>query len=52
MKNRNFTTTKISIIYFRCGYVEIPSEYSIEIDSMLDLTIAEQILSQELLNLN
>ena len=43
---------KFQLFIFRCGYVEIPSEYSIEIDSMLDLTIAEQILSQELLNLN
>jgi len=35
----------------RCGYVEIPAEYSIEIDSILDIAVAEQILAQDLLHL-
>jgi len=35
----------------RCGYVEVPTEYSLEIDSILDLAVAEQILAQDLLHL-
>jgi len=36
----------------RCGYVEIPAEHSIEIDTVVDLLTAEQILNQELLNIS
>ena len=28
----------------RCGYVEIPAEYSVEIDSPFDLAFAEQVM--------
>ena len=35
----------------RCGYVEIPQEYSIEIDTPFDLAFAEQVLSQEYIQL-
>lgn len=35
----------------RCGYVEIPPEYSVEIDSPFDLAFAEQVLSQEYIQL-
>jgi len=31
----------------KCGYVEIPAEYSIDIDSPFDLAFAEQVLSQD-----
>ena len=34
-----------------CGYVEIPQEYSIEIDTPFDLAFAEQVLSQEYIQL-
>ena len=30
-----------------CGFVEIPQEYSIEIDTPFDLAFAEQVLSKE-----
>ena len=30
----------------RCGYVEVPSEYSVEIDSPFDLAFAEQVINQ------
>ena len=29
--------------FFRIGYVEIPEEYSMDIDTKIDLLIAEQI---------
>ena len=35
----------------RCGYVEIPQEYSVEIDSPFDLAFAEQVLSQQYIQL-
>lgn len=35
----------------RCGHVEIPQEYSIEIDTPFDLAFAEQVLSQEYIQL-
>ena len=35
----------------KCGYVEIPQEYSIEIDSPFDLAFAEQVLSKEYIQL-
>jgi len=35
----------------RCGHVEIPPEYSIEIDTPFDLAFAEQVLSQEYIQL-
>ena len=35
----------------RCGYVEIPEEFSIEIDTPFDLAFAEQVLSQEYIQL-
>jgi len=35
----------------RCGYVEVPSEYSVEIDSPFDLAFAEQVLSKEYIEL-
>ena len=34
-----------------CGFVEIPQEYSIEIDSPFDLAFAEQVLSKEYIQL-
>jgi len=35
----------------KCGYVEIPQEYSVEIDSPFDLAFAEQVLSQQYIQL-
>lgn len=35
----------------KCGFVEIPQEYSIEIDSPFDLAFAEQVLSKEYIQL-
>ena len=35
----------------RCGHVEIPPEYSTEIDTPFDLAFAEQVLSQEYIQL-
>ena len=35
----------------KCGYVEIPPEYSIEIDTPFDLAFAEQVLSQDYIQL-
>ena len=35
----------------KCAYVEIPAEYSIDIDSPFDLAFAEQVLSQEYIQL-
>ena len=35
----------------KCGYVEIPAEYSVDIDSPFDLAFAEQVLSQEYIQL-
>lgn len=34
-----------------CGFVEIPQEYSIEIDTPFDLAFAEQVLSKEYIQL-
>ena len=34
----------------RCGYVEIPAEYSVEIDSPFDLAFAEQVMYSTLLS--
>ena len=34
-----------------CGYVETPQEYSIEIDSAFDLAFAEQVASQDYIQL-
>ena len=35
----------------KCGFVEIPQEYSVEIDTPFDLAFAEQVLSQEYIQL-
>ena len=35
----------------KCGYVEIPPEYSVDIDSPFDLAYAEQVLSQKYIQL-
>jgi len=35
----------------KCAYVEIPAEYSVDIDSPFDLAFAEQVLSQEYIQL-
>ena len=35
----------------KCGFVEIPQEYSVEIDSPFDLAFAEQVLSKEYIQL-
>ena len=35
----------------KCGYVETPQEYSLQIDSPFDLAFAEQVLSQEYIQL-
>ena len=32
-----------NVFIFRIGYVEIPEEYSMDIDTKIDLLIAEQI---------
>ena len=35
----------------KCAYVETPQEYSLQIDSPFDLAFAEQVLSQEYIQL-
>jgi len=35
----------------RCGYVEVPAEYSVEVDTPFDLAFAEQVLSKEYIEL-
>ena len=35
----------------KCGYVEVPAEYSVDIDSPFDLAFAEQVLSQDYIQL-
>ena len=35
----------------KCAYVEIPAEHSVDIDSPFDLAFAEQVLSQEYIQL-